>query len=135
MYLLDYLPSQREFKRTIQSTERYKRICAVLQDPLPQAFFAFVTFVSQYFDSFLRKFQKREPMIHVLHTSMTSLLLKLMQKFLKEEKLIGSEKTEMTFKSITNFAKLDVSNSENRRPKKNIYIWTKTISVLKQSRF
>ena len=61
---------------------------------------------------------------------MTALLLKLMQKFVKEEKLIGSENAEITFKSITNFAKLDVSNSENRRPKKKIYIWTKTISFL-----
>ena len=67
-----------------------------------------MTFVSQCFESFLRKFQKREPMIHVLHASITALLLELMQKFVKEEILIGLEKAEMTLKStggITNFAK------------------------------
>ena len=109
VYFLDYLPSQKEFKRTIQSTERYKRTCVVLRDPLSQAYFAFVTFVCQYFESFLLKFQKREPMIHVLHTSMTTLLLELMQKFVKEAKLVGSEKAEMTLKVVATFAKLDVA--------------------------
>ena len=129
-YFLDYLPSQKEFRRTVQSTERYKRICIVLRDPLSQAYFAFVTFVCQYFESFLLKFQKREPMIHVLHTSMTTVLLELMQKFVKEEMLVGSEKTEMSLKAIAHYAKLDVTNPANIRSNKKIDIGTKTVSFL-----
>ena len=36
----------------------------------------------------------------------------------------------MTLKYITNFAKLDVTNSDNRRSKKQIDIGTRTISFL-----
>ncbi len=77
-YFLEYLPSQKEFKRTIQPTERYKRITSILRNPSSQAYLAFLTYICQHFETFLLKFQRREPMIHVLHTALTSLLLELM---------------------------------------------------------
>ena len=45
---------------------------------------------------------------------MNTLLLKLMQKFVKEAKLVGSEKTEITLKVIAIFAKFDVANPEKK---------------------
>ena len=63
---------------------------------------AFLTFICQHFEIFLLKFQGREPMIHVLYTALNSLLLELMQKFVKK-KLLTSDNAEKTLKSVIYF--------------------------------
>ena len=76
-----FLPQQKNFKREIESTIRYKRIGKNLKSVLTQAYLAFVAFMSQDFESFLLTFQRKEPMIHILYTVMGSFLSKMLTKF------------------------------------------------------
>jgi len=71
-------------------------------------------------------------MIHVLHTALTSLLLELMQKFIKK-KLLTSENAEKTLKSIVNLTKIDTTNPGNRRSSKKIDVGTRAMTYLLQN--
>ena len=70
-------------------------------------------------------------MIYVLHTALTSLLLELMQKFIKK-KLLTSENAEKTLKSIVNLTKMD-TNPGNRRSSKKIDVGTRAMTYLLQN--
>ena len=58
---------------------------------------------------------------------MATLLLELMQKFVKAKLFYQKKKN---FESLCNFAKLDGTNPENIRPSKKIDIGRKTVSFL-----
>ena len=69
-----FLPKQKNFKRTIKETSRYKQIIEVIQSDLAQHYLAFRSFSSQDFKDFFLKFQSEQPMIHLLYSSMEKLV-------------------------------------------------------------
>ena len=101
-------------KREIECTIRYKRIAENLKSTLTPAYMAFVAFVSQDFESFLLTFQRKEPMIHILHTAMGSFLSKMLTKLVPAKVFMDEAGTpEQKMKSIEYLASIDV-------PKRNI---------------
>ena len=85
-YFLTFLPKQKGFNSTVAKTTRYQRIKAVLVEPMSEAYLSFMVFAVQDFESFLRRFQYDQPMIHILYTSIVEL-----RKFVKKCKLASSE--------------------------------------------
>ena len=84
-YFLTFLPTQKNFKREILPTMRYKRIKAALKNRTTQAYISFCSYVAQYFENFLRKFQANEPMIHMFYPEICKLLTNLMSKFIRKK--------------------------------------------------
>ena len=126
-YFIIFLPWQKNFKREIECTIRYKRIAENLKSTLTPAYLAFVAFVSQDFESFLLTFQRKEPMIHIPYTAMGSFLSKMLTKFVLATVFMDEAGTpEHGMKSIEYLASIDVSKGKNQRSLKSIYIGTKT---------
>ena len=71
-----FLPKESNFKSTVANTDRYKTICAALQDPLTEAYMSFCAYSTTVFEDFL-KFQSDEPRIYLLYSSMCKLVSKL----------------------------------------------------------
>ena len=114
-------------KREIECTIRYKRIAENLKSALTPAYMAFVAFVSQDFESFLLTFQRKEPMIHILHTAMGSFLSKMLTKLVPAKVFMDEAGTpEQKMKSIEYLASIDVSKEKHQRLWKSIDIGTKT---------
>ena len=119
-YFLTYLPRQKNFKHDIQNTQRYTRIKTALTNPLMEAYVAFCAFIAHDFESFLIPFQTSEPMIHLLHPSLSNLLFKLQRKFIRKNKL-SSDLSENIY--------IDVDNMKNVKPSDQIDVGTKALSM------
>ena len=135
-YFLRFLPNQKNFKREIQQTDRYKRIIAVLKDKMMPSYLSFAAFAAQDFESFISKLQKREPMIHVLYSCMDTLLVNLLQKFVSD-KCIAKEKegsTNLKPKPVQELSKLDVRDKNNRKRISSVEIGTRTQCFLVENR-
>ena len=126
-YFLKFLPSLNIFAKEIRDTGRYKRIASMLENEMTPAYLAFVVFVAQDFESFLLKFQKKEPQIHNLYGGMGSLLSSLFQKFVRKEKMTNEDGKPMP---VTELAKMDVSKTEIHLKNKKIDIGTHTLRIL-----
>ena len=86
-YFLNFLPKQKGFKRS----DRYDRIIKELKRPEIEAYLAFMLFVSQDFESFLRFFQYDQPMIHMLWVKIVFLIRSLMSKFIARKQLFNED--------------------------------------------
>ena len=53
-------------KSTVANTDRYKRICAALQNLLTETYISFCAYSTTEFGDFLLQFQSDEPRIHLL---------------------------------------------------------------------
>ena len=67
-YFLKFLPKEKGFVSTVEKTARYQRVKSVLVDNISEACLGFMVFAVQDFESFLRRFQFDQPMLHVLYT-------------------------------------------------------------------
>ena len=56
---------------------RYKRTCAVLQDPLTEAYTSFCAYSTTKFEDFLLQFRSDEPRIHLVCFSISKLVSNL----------------------------------------------------------
>ena len=72
-YFLKFLPKKSNFKSTVANTDRYKRICAALQDPLAEAYTSVCTYSTSEVEDFLLQFQSYESRIHLLYSSICNL--------------------------------------------------------------
>ena len=86
-YFLKFLPRQKGFK----SSPRYDRIVKHLTSPLTEPYVAFMVFVSQDFEKFLRVVQYDKPMIHMLWPKMIKLIRSLISKFVYKRQLLSEE--------------------------------------------
>ena len=84
-YFLKFLPKKNNFKSTVANTDRCKRICAALQDPLTEAYTSFSAYSTTDFEDFVLLFQSDEPRIHLLHFSKSKLVSNLQQKFIRKK--------------------------------------------------
>ena len=98
-----------------------------MKNALTPAYLAFVSFVSQDFESFLLTFQRKEPMIHILYTAVGSFLSKMLTKFVPADVFMDEARTpEQRMKSIEYLASIGLSKEKNQRSLKSIDIGTKT---------
>ena len=126
-YFIIFLPRQKNFKREIECTIRYKRIAESLKSTLTPAHLAFVAFVSQDFESFLLTLQRKEPMIHILYTVMGSFLTKMLTKFVPAKVFMDKTGTpEQRMKSIEYLVSIDVPKEKNQRSLESIDIGSET---------
>ena len=77
-YFITFICKQKEFKQTIKETKRYKQIAEVFENELTLPYLSFVTFLAHRYEHYSLKFQSEEPLIHMLHSGMSSLLTDLM---------------------------------------------------------
>ena len=81
-YFITVLP---EKQSSISSNARYIRIRRQLESKDLVAQMHFLISVADIFSSFLKFFQSEEPLIHLLHDQLTTLLKMLMGRFIKKE--------------------------------------------------
>lgn len=127
-YFLNFLPTQKNFKREIENTSRYQRISTTLKDPLSQVQICFLAFAANDFEAYLVKLQRDEPMIHTVYMSMTTLLQTIMSKFMKKDAITSSDK--ITLLDGEKLAEIDVSNKETHVKLSKIDIGTRAKSLL-----
>ena len=120
-YFLTFLPKTKEFNK-LKTSERYVRICNALKDDLTEVYLSFCAFCTEDFESFLVQFQYDEPMIHMLHEGMFTLLKSLLKKFIKKTILFESADT---LKSNENIFEVDVLKPTNHKSLKFIELGTK----------
>ena len=83
-YFITVLP---EKQSSISSNARYIRIRRQLESKDLVAQMHFLISVADIFNSFLKFFQSEEPLIHLLHDQLTTLLKMVMGRFIKKELL------------------------------------------------
>lgn len=126
-YFLKFLPTQQGFnyKDGVGSTVRYQRIKALLQSASFPPYALFVINIAQELRKFILLFQRKEPLIHLLHPKMLELIQKLLMRFVKPEiftkkktnglisasKLTEIDFTDSTFQKV-NFLSLDKQSFE-----------------------
>ncbi|CAH0562798.1 unnamed protein product [Brassicogethes aeneus] len=103
-YFLKFIPDQKNFAREVGSTDRYKRIKLKLTDQKTEAYLSFAIYIGDLMEAFEQKFQGEEPLVYALHTSINELFLKIMDKFVKKEKLDNST-----------LGQVNVENSNNQK--------------------
>ena len=63
----------------------------VLEGSTSGTYLSFMCFVSQDFESFLRRFQFEQPMIHMLYPTMVDMIGSIMTKFVRKKYLVNED--------------------------------------------
>ena len=121
-YFLKFLPKTSTFKSTVRDTERCKRIKEVLENETSVPYIAFIAFIENDFEIFLKIFQSMKSRIHIVYPEMSTLLTSLKSKFTKS-KLLRDDSNNA--KSVSNLLTLNVKDTKNCKPLKLIDIGTK----------
>ena len=113
-YFLKTLPQLPGFngKHGISSTARYTRIKTYLTDPKLLILMHFVASVAKDFQKFLKRLQKLEPMIHLLHPKCMELIQDFLVRFMKPETLF---KPNQKFIGVNELVELSLTRSSNRK--------------------
>ena len=125
-YFLKFLPEEKNFRSTFEKTDRYKRICKYLNDPLVEAALSFCGYIANDFEEFLKPFQSNEPKIHLMYPAMCQLVVNIMHKFVSRKVLSGD--------AAKNIA-IDVEKAKNLKPVKLIDVGTKGKQLLSDPTF
>ena len=102
-YFLKFLPTTSVFKTSVMNTDCYKRLKERFQCKNSEAYLSFMSFVTQDFETFLRRFQFEQPMIHMLYPSIVEMIRSIMTKFIKKKYLVledGSPKAAEDILSV-----------------------------------
>lgn len=92
-----------------QKNERIRKLVEILGKPILVPEMLFLKSVLPIFTKFTRLFQAEAPLIHILYDELSTLILTLLGRFLKEEILVG--------KSGAQLYEIDFRSSENRLKK------------------
>ena len=103
-YILKFLT--RPFLNGFKSSPRYDRVVEHLASPLTEPYIAFMVFVSQDFDKFLRVFQYDQPMIHMVWPKMID---RTSSRFVSKRQLLS----EGAPKKSEEIMDIDVCNKSN----------------------
>ena len=128
------MPKQKNFKKEIKETSRYKRIVANLKSEETVPTLAFVSFIAQEFEKILIPFQTSEPLIHILYESMCTLLFNLLSKFIKKKYLFQGHDGDFSRKPMSDILSIDVGNPQNIKPIHLVDIETKARSVFSNNK-
>lgn len=93
-YMLVYIPKHRP---KLTATSKYLKIVNALKKPTAKAEVQFVVNSAEVFQRFTLKFQRQEPLIHVLYDELRDLLLTLVGRTCKAEVHKDFDKTENPF--------------------------------------
>ena len=74
---MEFLPKTSTFKSTVRDTEWYKRIKEVLENETSVPYIAFIAFIANDFEIFLKTFQSMKSRIHIVYPEMSKLLTSL----------------------------------------------------------
>ena len=129
-YFLNFLPKTSSFKSSIKNTERYQRIKKVLESESSVAYIAFVAYLANDFEIFLKTFQSMETRIHILYSEMSKLLTSMMSKFIKSRILVDNNKQP---KSTTELLTVNPNNVKNCKPIKLIDVGEKAKSCFPEA--
>lgn len=129
--ILVYLPQQKNFKREVFLTDRYKNIVKILNDPLSQIYISFLAFASTDFEEYLLSQQATtEPMIHLMYDRMVRLIYSVTKKFMKESAICKKASDGSVIPhSGKKFASLDLKGHQKRV--ESIDIGTRALSLFK----
>ena len=123
-YFITFLPMQEEFKQTIKETKRYKQILEVFENEMTLPYLSFVTFLPHRYEIYLLKFQSEEPLIHMLHLDMSSLLTDLMRNFANKKSLFDVTDGVQVLKPVHSLAQLNLNKKESLKAKPFIDVGT-----------
>lgn len=87
-YFLVTVPKQDDFKRKIETTERYQSIRKGLTSSTSVLYMSFIVYVAEILEEFLILFQSSKPLVHVLYPSIGELFFKLMTNFINPAALV-----------------------------------------------
>ena len=80
----NFLPKQKEFKKYVKDTKRYKNIVERLKDEMTLPYLAFVVIVSNEYESYFITFQSEKPLIHMVFHGMSTLLTNILKHFVNQ---------------------------------------------------
>ena len=117
---------------TISKSTRILKISSkkVLEDEISVPYIAFIAFVANDFEIFLKTFQSMKSRIRILYPEMGKLLISLMSKFVKS-KLLRDDSNNT--KSVTELLTINVKDAKNCKPLNLIDIGTKVKSSFPES--
>ena len=90
-HFLKFLPEQKNFKKEIKDTLRYKEISEYLKSKFTVPYLPFVVVIAIDFEKFLITFQSNAALIHLLYNKSVTLLKSLMTKFIDFNMLTQKE--------------------------------------------
>lgn len=94
-YFLEYIPSN---EKVTLNNKLYKDIVEYLKEPLLKGYLLFVSFIAKIFTKhFTLTMQKAQPMIHLVYTQLSKLLMILLSSILKRE--VKNEKENFVLSS------------------------------------
>lgn len=109
-YFLKYLPTQRNFAKDIESTQRYQNIRGNLSSGQSLICIHFAIHIADIFEGFLTLLQSSKPVIHVLYNAIGDLFYNLMTNFIDSKALETSTKLRSDARAL---GKVDVEHKSN----------------------
>ncbi|XP_047132571.1 uncharacterized protein LOC124811258 isoform X3 [Hydra vulgaris] len=90
-YFLEYIPKQKEYKKTLTNNKRYIRIQRSLRETENELLVSikFLIGLAPLFEKYLTIFQDEGPLVHILFYKMKNLLISLMKRFLQPNAVNG----------------------------------------------
>ena len=129
-YFLRFIPKQKEFKRSIKGTKRYKSIVECLKDNMTLPYLSFTDFLAHQYETFLVTFQSEKPLIHMLFHRMTSLLTNLLENFDSKKSLYSYTDGSCKMKNVPDLVQLNLEKKENLKPSSFIDVGTKAKTII-----
>lgn len=127
---LEMLPHLRKYKESLQRDKKeilsysYKVVAEGLNDKFMPVRLAFFCYVSKLIEPFLEKYQNNAPLAPYLYNDITSLLVDLMNIFVKKEVL----------EKETNIDRIDLNNNANMILSKNLKLGFAVKAELKKQK-
>ena len=106
--------------KTLESNERYKRICHKLKNPVVLVQLCFLESLEQVFNLFLTLFQKEEPLVHILHDQLSELVCPV-----SHPPVLVSESAASGYKQLLS---VDLSKPEKQLSDQNLVVGESTRS-------
>lgn len=82
-YFLKFLPTEKGFKKNIETTARYQSIRKYLTSKTSLLYMSFAVYVADMLEEFLILFQSSKPLVLILYVSISDLFFKILSNFVK----------------------------------------------------
>lgn len=109
-YFLKFLPTQKGFKKNIETTARYQSIKKYLTSKTSLLYMSFAVYVADMLEEFLILFQSSKPLVHILYVSISDLFFKILSNFVKQPVLMDAGNVRKDAKQLS---EVDLSDKSN----------------------
>lgn len=89
---LVFLPKQKDFKKDVETTQRYQTIRKYLLSKTSVLYMSFAVYLAGILEPFIILFQSSKPLVHVLYPAIGDMLFDLMSNFIKKSVLVDENK-------------------------------------------